>query len=270
MKYSLDFLRIQARHLHIFDQVILYHPKDMPKQIQKSPLFKYSRGGGYWVWKPYILWHTLQQCAEGDLICYIDAGCTLHEGKDWSKYFSYLENYDTVCFQYADNVPEFKKFGSTSTKNKSWTKKKTLDFFDNYFGNFNHREFNQTLSGIIFCKNKNNGIIKEWYDLTIKYPYLISDPVGEELKDQYPFFLGNHRHDQSLFTSLAYKYSILKQALVLPEKFEDFHPQNEQIIRASRLKNINYRSTYFKFIIKYYIHKILKSEYTWSNIQLLP
>lgn len=267
MKYSLDFLGIQARSLHIFDKVILYYPQNMPKQIQESPLFKYSRGAGYWVWKPYILWHTLQQCAEGDLICYVDAGCTLHRGEDWDKYFSYLDHYDTICFQYADNVPEFKKSGSESTKNKYWTKRVTLDFLDNYLGNIMHREFNQTLCGIIFCKNKNNAMIKEWYDLTMKYPYLVTDPTGDELENQYSFFSGNHRHDQSIFTALAYKYSNMKSsAKVLYENFELFHKGCNQIIKASRLRNINDPKTYIKFLVRYYICKYFHVKFNWQGL----
>ena len=267
MKYSLDFLGQQARSLHVFDKIILYHPKDMPKHIKSSPLFQYSKGGGYWVWKPYILWNTLQDSSDSDIICYIDAGCTLYKGQDWNKYFSYLKDYDTLCFQYMDNVPEFKDLGSVSTKNKCWTKKNTLDFFDNYFGNFNHREFNQTLSGIIFCKNRNNAMIKEWYDLTMKYPYLVTDPIGGELENQYSFFSGNHRHDQSIFTALAYKYSHIKSdAKVLYENFEPFHYGCNQIIKASRFRNINDHRTYIKFLLRYYLCKYFHVKFNWQGL----
>lgn len=267
MKFSLDFLGRQAKSLHVFDEVILYHPKDMPKQIQKSPLFNYSRGGGYWVWKPYILWHTLQQCTNDDIVCYIDAGCTLFPGKDWDKYFSYLKNYDTLCFQYKDNVAEFGDYGETSTQNKCWTKKRTLVFFDNYFNNINHREFNQTLSGIIFCKNTNNEMIKEWYQLTIKYPFLNIDPSNVEIEDQFPFFSGYHRHDQSVFTALAYKYSCIKNnALVLYENFEPFHSRKNQIIRAVRLRNINEKKIYRKFLIKFYSYRFFHIPFYWKGV----
>lgn len=269
MKYSLDFLGRQAKRLKVFDKIILYHPQDMPKNIQESPLFKYDRGAGYWVWKPYIIWHTLRHSSDGDLICYIDCGCTLYKGIDWNKYFGYLKMYDTLCFQYTDKVPEFESFGEISTKNKFWTKKITLEFFDQYFGCTEHREFNQTLSGIIFCKNKNNAMINDWYEITMEHPYLVTDPMGIELKDQYPFFSGNHRHDQSLFTALAYKYSCIKsEAKVLYENFEPFHLKPNQIIRASRLRNINNMKIYTKFLIKFYLYRFFHIPFYWKGVSI--
>ncbi|CAF0815475.1 unnamed protein product [Adineta steineri] len=32
-----------------------------------------SRGAGYWIWKPYIIWHELYGAREGDIIVYSDA-----------------------------------------------------------------------------------------------------------------------------------------------------------------------------------------------------
>lgn len=75
--YSLKRIGHQARKLKIFDEIILYTPDDLPKSFKKTPLMQYSYGGGYWAWKPFIIYETLQKFDDGDIVCYVDAGCTL-------------------------------------------------------------------------------------------------------------------------------------------------------------------------------------------------
>ena len=43
-----------------------------------------QRGAGYWIWKPYIIWKTLQDVEDGDIVCYIDSACLINKGKEWS------------------------------------------------------------------------------------------------------------------------------------------------------------------------------------------
>lgn len=51
---SLARMKRQARQLGLFDKVIAYTPDDLPMCIKGSPLFTYTRGGGYWLWKPSL------------------------------------------------------------------------------------------------------------------------------------------------------------------------------------------------------------------------
>lgn len=71
-------LRRRARKMGLFDKVLVYTPKQLPDYILSSPLYKYSRGGGYWCWKPYILHDALSKCEMGDVIYYADSGCVLN------------------------------------------------------------------------------------------------------------------------------------------------------------------------------------------------
>ena len=65
MKYSLKQFGIQAHYIKQIDKVILYTEDDLPQEILQSPLMKYKRGGGYWAWKPYLIWKTLQDNPDG-------------------------------------------------------------------------------------------------------------------------------------------------------------------------------------------------------------
>ena len=128
--YSLKRIGRQARRLRIFDEVILYTPADLSEEIKTHPLMQYRRGGGYWIWKPWLIQQTLREHAPGDIVVYVDAGSTLRKSPEWERLFELMDRYDTLCFQYAETVPEFARWGNASTKIKYWTKKSALTFLD--------------------------------------------------------------------------------------------------------------------------------------------
>lgn len=250
---SLALLGAQARYTHVFDKITLYTEKDLSPVVLSSPLMKYSRGGGYWVWKPYLIWKTLQSCDEGDIVCYLDSGNTVCAGKEWNDYFSYLEQYQTLCFQYHKVIPCWvNRYKESSTAIKLWSKKITLDYFRDSLKDDEFLNFSKVMGGVIFCRGKNNAFIKEWLNISLAHPEFIIDPTEEELKDQYPFFTGYHRHDQSIITPLAYKYQKEGSLLVLPERFDI--NRNSDIIKTDRRKPKGMR--YYKELAKIHIKGI--------------
>lgn len=264
MRNSLLLLGQEARFTHVFDKIILYTEKDLSEEILNSPLMKHKRGGGYWIWKPYIIWKTLQEYGKEDYICYLDCGNKVFKGAEWDYYFSLLKKFNTICFQYQDKVPKWvNEFGTDSTAIKVWTKKETLDFFKEQTGDDLFLDFSKIMGGIIFCKGRSNEFIKEWLDTSLAHPELIMDPSDEELKNQYPFFSGYHRHDQSIITPLAYKYQKEGSLCVLPEKF-DVNRQSH-IIHANRRKIKGY--DFYKELVKIYIKGLLRYQSnTVSNL----
>lgn len=253
MKYSLKQLGIQAHYIKQIDKVILYSEKDLPHEVLQSPLMKYKRGGGYWAWKPYIIWKTLQDFPEGTKICYIDAGCTIHSGEEWEQYWKMLDDNDTVLFQYASEIPRWKPlFGCSSSAIECWTKKKTLDYFDQSLKTKQYHSYSKIWGGLIFCKNTKNAFIREWLDITLTHPELVIDPDQEELQSQHSTFNGNHRHDQSIITPLAFKYRE-HSLVVLPEIFDE--DTKSKVIFTSR--NRVTREMFRKVYIKYHLQGIL-------------
>ena len=75
----------------------------------------------------------------------------------------------------------------------------------------------------------------------------------KEKNNQCAFFCGFHRHDQSIVTPLAYKYSNTKTVKVLPDVFDE-NPVSV-VIRSSR--NHITKSMYIKYCIKFHLRKIL-------------
>lgn len=254
MKYSLKQWELQARNIPLFDEVIAYTHKDLPDTILNHPLMKYQRGGGYWVWKPFLIWKTLQDYPEGTKVFYMDAGCSVYPGEEWETFFSELDNYDTLLFQYDSFIPSWEKhFGQGHSSICYWTKKYTLDFFDNYLGKKDFHNYNKVEGGYVFIKGRNNQFVKEWLTLTLDYPQLIIDPDEKEKNNQYAFFCGFHRHDQTIVTPLAYKYTNTKTVKVLPDVFDE-NPVSV-VIRSSR--NHITKSMYIKYWIKFHLRKIL-------------
>ena len=233
MAYSLKRIGRQAGRLGIFDEVILYTPADVPDYVRESPLFSCSRGAGYWCWKPAMLDETLRRFPEGTVVVYVDAGCTLRKSPEWSELLGRMEEYDTICFQYAEDQPQWKRWGASSARIKYWTKKKTLDFDREYFHNPDVGELCQIMGGILFLKGRDNALLKEWKELIFSHPELVEDPSTKEQEDQYPFYAG-HRHDQSLLTPLAVHDS---RTLVLPEVSEAYRP--DSFVWASRVRARN-------------------------------
>ena len=210
----------------------------------------YSRGGGYWVWKPAIIWETLQKYDEGDIVVYADAGCSLQKSKQWETYWNSLQNaYHTIVFQFKDEMPEWKRWGQTSTKIKYWTKWSAFRYFEKLAGDYG--DFNKIMGGFIICKGKNNAFIKHWLDLTLSHPELVMDPSTDEAKEQLPAF-AYHKHDQSIITPLAYLYAA--EVLAVPETAET-EPEQAAVV-ASRIR-ANTRKDYIELRVKYHLRRLL-------------
>ncbi len=134
---SLQRIEQEAKALNMFDEIIIYTPKDLPPYIQASPLMAFTRGGGYWVWKPYVIYHTLQTHKDGDIVVYADAGCSLQPSSEWSRYWDLMKTTDTLLFHYRSDVEYVgwrEGFNCTDTAIGRWTKRETREYFDNVYG----------------------------------------------------------------------------------------------------------------------------------------
>ena len=246
MAYSLKRVGRQARRLKIFDEVLLYTPADVPDYVRNSALFSCARGAGYWCWKPALIYETLQRYEEGTVVVYVDAGCTLRKSPEWQEFLGKMEEYDTICFQYAESQLQWTRWGAGSAKIKHWTKKKTLDFVKEYFQMPDAGELCQIMGGVLFMKGRDNTVLKVWNDLIFSRPDLVIDPSPEELAEQEPYYAG-HRHDQSILTPLA---ASDPHTLVLPEVSEAYRPNS--FVWASRVRARNLRE-YVRIQAKHYL-----------------
>lgn len=256
---SVFMIKRQAQSLGLFDKIISYSPNDLPPFIKASPLFSFKKGGGYWIWKPYIILDMLSKCQEGDVIYYIDSGCTLKPNfEEWNKYNELIQEYNAIFFQYRDdfNYSTWEKYcknqNCNSPKLKYWIKKNTSNYFTSYLGNDSFLNYNKIMGGLIIIKKTKEKLktIDNWYKITLFHPELVIDPYGKELSEQELFF-NEHRHDQTIISPLVFKYKEEDKIMVLQEKAES--NQSEAAVIASRNKvgelpfflKIKYRLYYY-------------------------
>lgn len=225
----------EAKLLGIFDKVISYNPKKLPKEIMQSPLMHYARGGGYWLWKPYVIWMTMQKYPNA-IVVYTDAGCTLNKNyEEWNSWFEIMESTDTLFTQYCSDTDYGwdKIFHTSSVKISTWTKRMTIEYFDKRFKSTEWYDYNKIWGGFVIAKN-NSSFIREWLDIMLAHPELVRDPEGDELNCQHDGFC-THRHDQSIITPLAYWYEKKTIGIVkiIPETAES---RNTAAVVATRIR----------------------------------
>ena len=81
-----SLLRLQSSAVrHGFTDLQTWQRKD----LVKTPFYKEHRatldeprGGGFWLWKAYIILHALEQAAPGDAVVYVDSGVAFVDDVD--------------------------------------------------------------------------------------------------------------------------------------------------------------------------------------------
>jgi hypothetical protein len=153
----------------------------------------HRRGYGYWCWKSYIIWRQLLNMSTGDILIYLDSGCTFNkDGRErLLKWISDFESKQldiqmtTACVEHCTE--------------RRWTKRAILDYFQ---VPEEERDRHQYGGGIVFVRKSDKTIrfFKELFDLFVTHPHL---PTDETSSEEDPKFVEN-RHDQSLFSCMLY------------------------------------------------------------------
>lgn len=230
----------QARKMDFFDKVIAYDEHALPNEVTMSPLFQYKRGGGYWLWKPWIILETMKNSKSDDVIFYVDAGCSLNgNSKEWAGFFQLMENHSGIFFQYrdADTYPAWAQVCSNeknySSKIKHWTKPLCRRFLQDYFASDSHENYRSLWAGACVIKNDKYGVslVQEWFEMMYKHPEIVRDMEGDELMESLDY-LNAHRHDQAILTSLVYYRKDYCNLIVIPETSES--QKEKAAIRADR------------------------------------
>ena len=189
---SIDYLE---QSLKTYDVKLLkYTDADLPPSFRSSQKkhFKVTRGGGYWVWKPYIILDALSKINHNDMLLYMDSGVAAID--DVTILFNYFNNLnqDIVLFQ------------NHGLQNQSWTKRDCFILMGCDNDHFYYKD--QINAALQLYKNNINSIkfLNEYLEFCKNYD-IISDNVSK-IKPNFISFV-EHRHDQSILTNLAIKYN---------------------------------------------------------------
>lgn len=208
------------------DEVTEYGPELLDKDFKEAnkELLSFKRGGGYWVWKPYIILDALNRLEDGDYLFYSDSGLALI--KPLSNFLEPLKKsgQNVMCF-------------STIYPEKYWSKRDAFTLMGcdaaEYYNTL------QIMSGISLFKKsiETIALVKEWlyYAQDIR---IVTDNPNVMGKENYEGFIEN-RHDQTVWSLLCKRHHILP--------FRD--PSEYGMEREKWPKDILQRSPYGQIMI---------------------
>jgi hypothetical protein len=250
--------RLNTKTAYLFgkvDKVYSFSPEDIDKNFyeQNKNILSYKRGGGCWLWKPYIILSVLAQIQFGDYLIYVDSGAF------------YIRNIRKLI-QKMDDAKQDIFITETPLIECQWTKKMTFEKMDAY--NELIRYSNQIMSGFIIVKKTEQSIsfIKKWFDLCQDADILI--PKEKDDYEDYMYIA--HREDQSILSILAKKEGIIPFSDPSDYgKFPNQYLSKKRLFRINRKdKDYNIEKPFFLlsrkvnpvlYVIVYFVKNILNS-----------
>jgi len=202
-KKSRERIIDEAKQLNLFTDCIMetegiFNDDEFSEQL-KNERFKQvanqSKGGGYWLWKPYILYKHLSKLNDGDILVYADAGCKINNDTNTLDSFNDIFN----KIQSTDINMVLNKLPNQYVE-KNWTKGDVLKYHNVYDNDIIYES--QFEGGrIILIKNKKTmNIIKQWWDIAKERPKFFDDS-DSSIPNKDGFI--EHRHDQSNISILC-------------------------------------------------------------------
>ncbi len=172
-----------------------YTPDDIGDLFREHGHFikNHERGGGFWIWKPYIILARLTEhdVQPGEYIVYADAGCSISPAsiECFAANMKLLSSSRSDFLRWSAGLPE-----------RHWTKKDLLHCFG---ANPEHPHPDQLLSGLIVLRKTKQSIraVAEWYRIAISDNYHLIDD-SPSMAEEDPEFR-QHRHDQSIFSLIG-------------------------------------------------------------------
>jgi hypothetical protein len=176
-----------------FDTITNYGPNDLDADFNEKfkNILQCNRGGGYWIWKPYIIKKRLDQIQDNEILIYLDAGCTINPyGKNkLNEYIEMLNQSDAGIFSF-----------QTGHIDKLWSIKEIFQHF-NVDSDGEIANSGQNIATIQIIKKNANSIklVNLWNDTLYANPILFTDHYNNT---QESYFKDN-RHDQSIFSVIT-------------------------------------------------------------------
>lgn len=185
-----------AKKIGKADRVRRYSRDDIEQSYLDThkDIFSVKRGGGLWLWKPYIIAKALNEINDNEYLMYLDSGAF------------YVDSILKLINQLEKNNQNI-LFSSSILTNNHWCKKSLIDRYINKDDQLDFMNRSQAESGYILIKKSDETVrfIKEW--LTLQEDYENVCDVEDKSKE-YKFFK-EHRHDQSTLNIIMYWHNML-------------------------------------------------------------
>jgi hypothetical protein len=210
-------LHNQAYSLGWFDTVTSYGSEDLDYDFKErfKNILEMPRGGGYWIWKPYIINKHLEKIDDDDILIYLDAGCYINPcGRDrFNEYIDMLIKSEEGCIS----------FQMTHHIEKKWTTKEIFEHFNIHSDSSDIIESGQIIATVrMFKKNANSiNIISAWLNPLYQNPLLFTDHYNKSIKNIQSDIFVDNRHDQSVLSVVCklYKTIVLEDETYFSDGF---------------------------------------------------
>jgi hypothetical protein len=195
-KYAIYQKALKDKASTIFDKVFSFNRDWLVKTDfykENSKILDQSRGGGYWIWKPYVILESFKELDYGDIIFYTDAGDTFKTEITLflKKYFTLTSN-DSILTAFSNIQKDFTKRDCFILMKCDESK---------------YHNANQLEAGNLAFKKTDRiiSVLEEWLKFC-KNEHIVTDIPCIHGKN-FPTFR-DHRHDQSILTNLAIKHNL--------------------------------------------------------------
>lgn len=173
------------------DKVLEFHPKDIAELKEAFPEhFKITRGGGLWLWKPYIILKALDMIEEGEYLFYCDSGAVFIDD-------IHLMIPDLESSSHGLMLVEHPLLSQCYTKSECFHLMNCRDFSGN-----------QIISAFIFMKKST--IVKKMIEEWLENMTDIRKVYAKKYLNNIPEFKNYiaHREDQSVLDVLRRKWKV--------------------------------------------------------------
>lgn len=186
----------EAEEFGEFTTITGYGPEDLDNNFKEKykDILKEKRGGGYWIWRPYILNKKFQEIDDDDIIIFLDAGSGINP-KGKTRLYEYINMFNNtdkgiISFQHNNGYE-----GHPHLEEKYWTTKEIFKYFNVDLNDqiINTKQFSG--SPLILKKNNHSRLFVDTFLKVLENePYLFTDKYNN---NQLIEFIDN-RHDQSI------------------------------------------------------------------------
>jgi len=171
--------------------IIIFKESEIDTEFLKKnkSIFALSRGGGYWLWKPYIIRETLKRIEPGSILFYIDSSYRFLATFD--ELTQYVDKNDVMIWKNKPNEPVYPM--------KEWCKKDVLDMYKT------PGDMEICWAGAMILKNTlyTRCIVDEWLQ-SCTYQNITDAP--SLVPNSHEFI--EHRHDQALLSTVLFRYNV--------------------------------------------------------------
>jgi hypothetical protein len=221
-------LCLQALRSGWFQSITRLHPRRLSASfaVRYSSILSEHRGGGYWIWKPWIINEALNRINDGEYLLYMDAGCSINIAA-----YDRLQDYIDMISSSHQNILSMQMHHVE----RKWTNSNTLRYFGVALDD-SIACSGQLMATILMIRRNSAALemVKQWLHTLHSDPYLFTDRYNSI--DPFSDFQ-DHRHDQSIFSIIRKQNS----PAIIPDEtwFSDF--QGEAAARVpfwgTRLKD---------------------------------